>query len=329
MDETHKTVQPGDDEWEHVLAGAASQPQQPQSPQPVQPPANPEAAVSAPLSSLKAPGYPLKMVADVASHVQRMFEALKGELPDTASVQGLVQKVQQSMPDAAGSVASAHAQLFLGVYGLDGIAIVNTSQRDWGSAVSDGKVKHVITSRLQRLDQTAVKLREYMSAVFGNNIFDAPEAADFNELPPDESVSPRSLDVLLPHLQQQLSFVNKALNMQAGPFASPYFIVMAMQPPDTRLLAARALMRSYATGMAVPEVPGSYNKRPSSYEKDSSGNPKMVPDYTFSQLSEEQFAITKSLWQAEAKKLGIQDIEPHRQAYKAAWSCLEKSIMSD
>lgn len=179
-----------------------------------------------------------------------------------------------------------------------------------------GAVKYVPGSELVANMVTIGKASGYVTSIFGQIALVTGSSPDFANASLDELVELSTLPALVP-LIPELEFVQdlfQAALKTDSPFNCPYFIVMEMQPPSARLLAAKALESAYKD-RSINEPPR-----------------HIFPLRTYDSLDhmcvavgmqlrslESVMLIPDQLMRKEADLLGITDVQPFERSYKEAW----------
>lgn len=313
-----RTIVPPEEGWGKILSdqGGQGSGEAEAQPQALAPRSLEETVEAAPAAAAHGPTYPQKLISDVNSYLYDVFAQLK----QSHSPMPAAQNIANAAQNAPNSQEAAHANLFLQVVGgLEEFSILHNSYKVYKSKPDTaGKEEYKVESRI-RFKLTVSQVREYLTALFGEELLKDPSASDFNELPLDEIVTLSNLPVLLPNVPTQFDFVQQLRNNSYKPFKSPYFIVMAMQPESTRLLAARAMFRAFARGEMSPR------NMPEKFEQEHD-NQMPYPLRTI--LLYSSMTIPEETLEAEAQRLGLGSthVAQCTEAYSLALKKLEKDL---
>ncbi|MBI3036538.1 hypothetical protein HYY73_02165 [Candidatus Woesearchaeota archaeon] len=281
--------------------------------------------------------YPQKLENDVLEFMTGLFAEYETELQRDEALKEAYATANAAVVQSGQNVtnpphARALAQLVLKTFGgLEGITITNDWR--WESESSDkGKNYDNFKSRATftlKSAPTVSEVRQYLTGLFGPEFLTSKSASDFNTLPLEERISLKNIKVLLPNLPANASHyvANLAYSVQGSePFNSPYFIIMGMNP-DARLLAARAMLVTYAKGGIMPhEILKTHMEEVVAADKDNQIKEPHV--WQIADLDAANFAIPDDVMNAEAKRLGINkaSVEECKSAYSAAWEHFRRNL---
>ncbi|MBI2581303.1 hypothetical protein HYV85_05885 [Candidatus Woesearchaeota archaeon] len=279
-------------------------------------PATHEDAVTAAASV--ATDYPLQLVIDVASH---LYSLLKGKsLPAPQAVQDIAQVIKTFEEPTA----YAHAILLVEKLGIESFTISNSVVK-LPNDLQDSQRKKKQKTPLQDYFRvvsgtfansvTAEKARVYVAALFGPDALNAHPANYLAQASLETKLALSSLPQLLPHMPETgfLQMFQKPLH--SGPFNSEYYIVMAMQPPSTRLLVAKAI-EATSGSQNLPASP------PEIFPNDKFGTDYLPVAENRHFDNEFHSKVSLDALKSEGKKLGIKDTNKPVESYRAAWEKL-------